>query len=286
MEEVLEKLYKSLYTVFEENLKSKEKKYNEQGELDVFKTLLTLSKVQKELVRLVELSAIERAVLVYDFSKEDFEECLKSKMIRQGLTINDSKYFISANGLYHYYKSNGLSIADVFISYDELKFSSEEIVLKSQEKIWCIFLLLFGADGIDNKLNLTKLNQNDLEKYYSFLQLIEAKISEKGLTFGKEIPWSTGKNTNFRRFITNNVLLPKTGIYYDRPTNNYYLDLTTRKNVKYFLDLLLDNYDGVERILANELFRDALRELSNSLLEELSIIPKDLNNIVVEELYG
>lgn len=286
MDLLLEKLYNSILSVFEDNLKSKEKKYNEDGQLDVLKTLLTLSKTQKEMIKLIESSAIEKGVLIYDFSKFEFDECLKQKLIRQGSTINDTKYYIGSFGLYYYYNSNGLSLDEVLICYDEMKFSTEEIVLKSQEKIWCVFLLLFGADNIESKLDTSTLSHRDLEKYFSFLKLIEDKLMEKGVKLGKNVSWGTGKDTSFRHFITNNVLLPKTGLYHDRPTYNYHLDLTKRKNAKYLLDLILDNYDGAERIMANELFRETLRELSNLLLFELSVIPSDINNYVFEELFG
>ena len=286
MDLLLKKLYNSILSVFEDNLKSKEKKYNEDGQLDVLKTLLTLSKTQKEMIKLIESSAIEKAVLIYDFSKFEFDECVKRKLIRQGLTINDTKYYIGSFGLYYYYNSNGLSLDEVLICYDEMKFSTEEIVLKSQEKIWCIFLLLFGADKFESKLDTSTLSHRDLEKYFSFLKLIEDKLMEKGVKLGKNVSWGTGKDTSFRHFITNNVLLPKTGLYHDRPIYNYYIDLTKRKNAKYLLDLILDNYDGAERIMANELFRETLRELSNLLLFELSVIPSDINNYVFEELFG
>jgi hypothetical protein len=286
MDQLLEKLYQSLFSSFDDNLKSKEKKYNENDELDILKTLLTLSKTQKEMIRLVESSSIEKAVLIYDFSKDEFDECLRRKLIRQASTINDTKYFIGTFGLYHYYASHNMSMDEVLISYDEMKFSTEEIVLKSQEKIWCIFLLLFGSDKFESKFDTTKLGHRDLVKYFSFLTLIEDKLLDKGVKLGKKVSWGTGKDSSFRAFITNNVLLPKTGLYHDRPTNNYYLDLTKRKNAKYLLDLILDNYEGAERIMANELFRESLRELSNLLLIELSVIPSEINHYVLEELFG
>jgi len=52
------------------------------------------------------------------------------------------------------------------------------------------------------------------------------------------------------------------------------------------LDLILDNYEGAERIMSNELFRESLRELSNLLLIELSVIPSEINNYILEELFG
>jgi hypothetical protein len=284
MDLLLEKLYNSLYSVFEESLRLREKKYNENEELDILKTLFTLSKSQKEIIRLVESSSIEKNVLVYEFSKEIFEECVKRKLIIQGLTINDTKYFIGSYGLFYHYQSHNMSIDEVLKSYDEMKFSTEEIVLKSQEKIWCIFLLLFGADKFESKLDTSKMSHRDLDKYFSFLPLIEENLLMKGIILGKKITWGSGKDTSFRSFITNNVLLPKTGLYYDRPTNNYYLDLSKRKNAIYLLNLILDNYEDIEKIMAYELFRESLRELSNLLLSEISVIPNEINHYIIEEL--
>jgi hypothetical protein len=284
MDLLLEKLYRSLYNVFEDSLKLREKKYNGNQELDLLKTLFTLSKSQKEIIRLVELSSIEKNVLIYEFSKEIFEECVKRKLIIQGLTVNDTKYFIGSFGLFYYYKSKDMNVDEVLKSYDDMKFSTEEIVLKSQEKIWCIFLLLFGADKFESKLDTSKLNHRELDKYFSFLSLIEDTLLIKGIKLGKKITWGSGKDKSFRSFITNNVLLPKTGIYHDRPTNNYYLDLSKRKNAIYLLDLILDNYVGAERIMANELLRESLRELSNLLLSEISVIPNEINRYLIEEL--
>jgi hypothetical protein len=283
---LLERLYQSLFSVFENNLKTKEKKFNENNDLDVFKTFLTLSKTQKEVINLIESSAIEKAILIYDFTKDEFDECISRSLIIQGSTINDTKFFIGAYGLYYYYFINDLIIDDVFKSYDQIKFSNDEIVLKSQEKIFCIFLMLFGADNFESKLDTSRLNHIELEKYFSYLKSIESVLSTHGLSLGKKISWTSGKDTTFRRFITNNVLLPKTGIYNDRPTNNYYLDLSKRKNAKYLLDLILDNYNGAERIMANELLRESFKELSKLLLIELSVIPSEINKYIIEELYG
>jgi hypothetical protein len=286
MELLLEKLYNSLLIVFEENLDSKDKKYNENNELDILKTLLTLSKHQKDKIRLLELSAIEKAVLVYEFSKDVFEECVNQKLIRQGLTINDSKFYIGTYGLYYYYQWKQVRLDSIFITYDDANFSTEKIVLKSTEKIWCIFLMLFGADKSESRLDTSKWSHRELEKYLTFLTIIEEKLINKGITLGKKVTWGSGKDSSFRGFITNNNLLPKTGLYFDRPTYNYYLDLTQKKNAKYLLDLILDNYSGAERIMVNELFRVVLRELSNLMLIELSIVPVDLNHFIKDELYG
>jgi hypothetical protein len=284
MEELLEFLYNNLSEQLNSFLKGKEKKYDENNNLDVLNTVLTLSKTQKELIRLFESSAVEKSVLIYQFSKISFEECIKSKFIRQGSTINDTKYFIGMNGLYHFYLSQNKSIIETFVSLDETRFKNDEISLKIQEKIWCIFLLLFGADSVENKLDTTILSHVELERLFNFLITIEKVLVTNGIKLGRSISWGTGKDKSFRSFITNNVLLPKTGIYFDRPTNNYFLDLTKRKNAIYLIDLILDNYDGAEKILAKDLFKNSLRELSNIMLIDLSIIPKELNQFIITEL--
>lgn len=284
MEEILEFLYNNLTEQLNSSLKSKEKKYDETKNLDVLNTVLTLSKTQKELIRLFESSAEEKSVLIYQFSKISFDECVKNQLIRQGSTINDTKYFIGVYGLYQFYLLKNKSIIETFVSIDETRFKNDEISLKVQEKIWCIFLLLFGADSVENKFDTTILSHIELDRYFNFLKSIEKVIINNGIKLGKSISWGTGKDKSFRSFITNNVLLPKTGIYFDRPTNNYFLDLTKRKNAIYLIDLLLDNYDGAEKILAKDLFKNSLRELTNLMLIDLSIIPKELNEFILSEL--
>ena len=106
------------------------------------------------------------------------------------------------------------------------------------------------------------------------------------IQLGKEIGWGKGKNISFRKFITNNVDLPKTGVYKTPSKSKYWLDLTKRKNVKFILDLILDQYLGERRIMINEIFFNALKNLSNSMPSELSLMPKPLNKILVEELRG
>lgn len=284
MEDILEFLYNKLSEQLNSLIKGKEKKYDETNNLDVLNTVLTLSKTQKELIRLFESSAEEKSVLIYQFSKISFEECLRNKLIRQGSTINDTKYFIGINGLYQFYILKNKSIIETFVSIDETRFKNDDISLKVQEKIWCIFLILFGADSVENKFDTTILSHTELERFFDFLMTIEKVIVNNGIKLGKSISWGTGKDKSFRSFITNNVLLPKTGIYFDRPTNNYFLDLTKRKNAIYLIDLILDNYDGAEKILAKDLFKNSLRELTNLMLIDLSIIPKELNQFIVSEL--
>jgi len=87
-----------------------------------------------------------------------------------------------------------------------------------------------------------------------------------------------------RKFSTNNVDLPNTGIYNDRPTSMYWLDFGKKKNVSFLLNLILDTYVGKERILANDLFFEVLRHLSNQMLIELDELPRDFNSYLIEEL--
>ena len=104
------------------------------------------------------------------------------------------------------------------------------------------------------------------------------------MILGKKIGWGTGKDVNFRKFITNNVDLPNTGIYNDRPTSMYWLDFGKKKNVSFLLDLFFDAYNNEERLVANVLFLEALRQMSNKMLTELGEIPSDLNTLLVMEL--
>ena len=114
--------------------------------------------------------------------------------------------------------------------------------------------------------------------------MIEAELVKNGLVLGKKISWGSGKDISFRKFITNNVDLPNTGIYNDRPTSMYWLDLKKRKNVAFLLSLILDSYDGEKRIMANDVFLVVLRHMSNQMLIELGEIPIPLNNYLLEEL--
>ena len=62
--------------------------------------------------------------------------------------------------------------------------------------------------------------------------------------------------------------------------------MSKRKNAKYLLELILDKYEGEERLIVNEIFYDALKELSYKLNTELGEIPSDINQYVIEELKG
>ena len=284
MERILEKLYSSLRHEFSNQLKIQEQKMNSNGELDVFKTYLTISKSQRDFRKLIESSAINKDTLELEFSKTDLDEALRKKLIRKGSILNDNKLFISSNGLYEYYLLKNLVLNDVFITFDDSKFVQDKLRLKLQEKLLCIFLILFGAHSEETSLDTTKLSDEVLDEYFKFLKLIESELESSGLLLGKKVSWGSGKDISFRKFITNNVDLPNTGLYNDRPTSVYWLDLSKKKNVSFLLDLLLDSYEGENRILVNDLLLEVLRKLSNRMLTELGEIPRDLNTLLVMEL--
>ena len=284
MKEILEKLYLSLMKQFEIQLKSQEKKVDDYGKMDVYQTYLTLSKSQRDFRKLIESSAINKDALEVEFSKYEIAQALDKKLIRKGTTINDNKLFISSNGLFEYYRINDLNLNKVFISYDDSKFIQDKLRLKPQEKYFCIFLVLFGAHSEDTLLDTTSLTDNVLNNYFIFLKSIEHELELIGLKLGKKVSWGTGKDVSFRKFITNNVDLPNTGIYNDRPTSMYWLDLGKKRNASYLLDLILDTYEGSQRILANDLFFELLRNLSNRMLTDLGVIPRDLNKNLLEVL--
>lgn len=284
MEELLEKLFFSLEQEFKNQLNPKELKTSTNGDVDVFKTYMSLSKSQRDFRKLIESSAINKDILEVDFTKELVATGLKQSLIRRGGTINDNKIFLCSNGLYQHYINKGYDLNAVFINFDDNRFSQEKLKLKMQEKLLCIFLILFGADSEENMLDTTKLREKDLQGYFQFLKLIEVELEKNSLNFGKKISWGSGKDINFRKFITNNVDLPNTGIYNDRPTSMYWLDFGKKKNVSFLLDLFFDTYNGSERLVANALFLEVLRKMSNKMLTELGEIPVTLNNYLLEEL--
>ena len=62
--------------------------------------------------------------------------------------------------------------------------------------------------------------------------------------------------------------------------------MSKRKNAKYLLDLILDKYVGEERLIVNEIFYDALKELSFKISIELGEMPGEINQYVIQELKG
>lgn len=286
MEEILEKLYFNLSEAFNENLKAKEIfKFEDNDSIDVLKTLLSLKKNNKVLNDLMLSGSISMDELKYLYPNGDINECLSNKYLLRGNSINRDKLFIGTAGLFKYYSLKNFNLINIFIDYDANNFILEkQLTLKSQEKIWCIFLLLFGADCQQNSFNSEGLSIDKLKIFHKFLISIEKEMQQNSVILGKKIGWDTGKDSSFRKFITNNVDLPKTPIYVRDSRYKYYLDLSKRKNVSYLLDLILDKYTGEKRLIINELFYNSLKELEYNMTIELGEMPRGLNKFLIEEL--
>ena len=238
MEELLTKLYNKLSEAFQEKLKPKEIHYfHDENSIDVFKTLMILKKSKNNLNKIMLEGSISKDELEHYFGKNIFDDCLDYNYIIRGNSLSSEKIFIGANGLFKLYSIKEYDIQDVFVAFDSNNFKLEkELSLKSQEKIWCIFLLLFGADCKENLFNTEGLSIKRLNDYHKFFISIEKEMKIRDINLGREIGWETGKDSVFRKFITNNVDLPKTGLYNKGSQWEYYLDLSKRKNAKYLLD--------------------------------------------------
>jgi hypothetical protein len=287
MEEILERLYISLGDAFVDSLKSKDiYKFEDNVTVDVFKTMLSLKKNNNDLNNLMLKGAISIDELKYLYSSETIKECLDNKYILRGNSINNDKLFIGAAGMYKYYSLRNFNITNVLIAFDANNFILEkQLILKSQEKVWCIFLLVFGADSEQSLFNSEGLSPQKLKTYHNFLISIEKEMKNNSVSLGKNIGWESGKDSSFRKFITNIVDLSKTSIYVFNGYK-YYLDLSKRKNVKYLLDLILDKYSGEGRLIVNDLFYEALKELEYKMTIDLGEMPKGLNKFLIEELKG
>jgi hypothetical protein len=285
MEEILEKLYFNLSEAFDQNLKAKEIfKFEDNDLVDVLKTLLSLKKNNNDLNNLMLRGSISMDELKYLYSNDVINECLNNKYILRGNSINNDKLFIGTNGMFKYYTLKEFNITNAFIAFDSNNFIlDKELTLKSQEKIWCIFLLLFGADCQQNLFNSEGLSIDKLKMYHNFLISIEKEMQKNNVNLGKPIGWLTGKDSSFRKFITNIVDLSKTPLYVFNGYK-YYLDLSKRKNVSYLLNLILDKYTGEKRLIINELFYNALKELEYNMTIELGEMPRGLNKFLIEEL--
>lgn len=288
MEELLVKLYDSLSQAFQEKLSKKEIYYFEDIDgIDVFKTLMFLKKTNKNLNDLMLEGSVSIDELKYLFENEVIDDCFKSNYIIKGNLINNDKVFIGANGMYKLYSIRGYNIQEVFKAFDSNNFQLEkEPSLNSQEKIWCIFLILFGADSAENSLNTEGLSNQKLNDYHRFFISIEQELKGKGISLGNTISWDKGKNTAFRKFITNIDDLSKTSLYFKKGSYQYYLDLSKRKNSKYLLDLFLDKHKGEERLIANEIFYDALKDLSYRISIDLGEMPRTINKFIIDGLMG
>lgn len=285
MEELLTRLHDSLSMAFKNSLKNKELCYQKNGDsIDVFKTLISLKKNNNDLNKLMLEGSLPLDVLEFEFDKELLNECLRNKYFLKGHAINNNKVFIGTNGLFELYRLKNYEIYDVFKAFDLKNFILDKFTLNNKEKIWCIFLILCGADKEENLFNSEGLTTRKLNDYHLFLQSIEKELIDKGIILGKKIGWDSGKDASFRGFITNNVNLPKTGLYSVKNKYKYYLNITSKKNAKYLINLVLDGYEGEKRLYVNDIFYDVLKDLNFKISLELGEIPKDLNEFIIQEL--
>lgn len=282
---LLEKLKENLEYIFKSELKITELKSNSEGEIDVFKTYVTLAKTELNFRKLIEKSALPINDLKEAYG-DDFEEAVKGNFIKKGATINDNKVFITTKGLYKYYIENNFNVLDVFESFDDYKFPTQKLVIKRQEKILSLFLLLMGADSELNRFVTKNKDEATLIRYREFLIKIDDKIKESGLSIGSEFDWNTGKKVTFRGFIQENNHLPKTGIYgFQTGDKSYWLNLEYKRNVSYFISLLLDEYiDPTDLWIAKEKLHDILQDLSDSIPSLLLEMPKKLNSGFINAL--
>lgn len=286
MEELLTKLYEKLGETFKGELKAKDIHYFEDSKsIDVFKTLMFLKKNNNDLNKIMIKGSISKDELEHFYGKDIFNHCINKEFVIRGNLLNNDKIFIGANGLFKLYSIKEYNFQDVFIAFDSNNFKlGKRLTLKSQEKIWCIFLLLFGADKKESPFNTEGLSHKELGDYHKFLKSIEKEVIKNNLDLGGKIGWDTGKDSVFRKFITNNVDLPKTSLYFKGNKHQFYLDISKRKNAKHLLNLILDNYSGEQRLLANDMFYDTLNELSFKISMDLGEMPGTINKYIIEEL--
>lgn len=285
MVEILTALYQNLSDSFVNSLKPKElNNFPENESIDVLNTLMNLKKNKNVINELMLKGAVSVEELIYKYGEQSFKKCLENKYIIKCNSINNDKVFIGTYGLCVLYREKGFKTDYVFNTYDKQNFEAEKLKLKAQEKIWCIFLILFGADNKESSFDTENFSNDQLVKYHSFFKIIEDEIIKNKINLGSKIGWETGKDKVFRKFITNNVDLPRTSLYHNLNKYNYYLDLSSKKNVKFLLDLILDKYHGEERLLINDVFYNVLKDLSDKISIELYEIPADINRFLIEEL--
>lgn len=284
MEELLSKLYSHLTESFQDNLKSSDLVLmSDCDSLDVLKTFLSLKKSQKDIITLMHKSAISIDELIY-ISNEGYVNCLNNKFILKGTGLYSNKAFLGLNGIFEYYSINSLDFRNAFISYDSRIFPVVSYSLKPQEKIWCIYLLLLGANSLETCYDTEAFSPSKLETNHKFFETIEKVMADNAIKLGKSITWSTGKDKSFRGLIGNNVDLMKTDLVHKKGNYKYYLNFSRKKNAEYLLDLILDKYNGAERIDANDLFYDSLKELSFMMLTEIGEMRVDINKHIIEIL--
>jgi hypothetical protein len=282
MENILNQFNIKLIETLELKVSNKEKIYIE-NHFDTLSTLITVSKTEKAFKELVDLSCLEREVIDFQYSKEDINEVIEKGYVKISDFLGENKLHISFQGLYELYRLKNWDLNLVFRQIDLHKFPNRRLKLKIQEKLWCIFLILIEADSAEKAFDTNIIGNEKLEKYFGFIKIVEKVIDNSGILIGSKVNWGKGKDANLRSFITNTVDLPKTGIYH-YSGKKYWLDLSSKRNAKNILDLILDGHDGHKRILINELLKNCFFRLTGELLTELNESHDTYNNFIKSEL--
>ena len=189
MLEILEELNNLLSGVFQKKLLKKDLFYFEgSNEMDVFKTLMFLKKDKNALNKLMLEASISIDELSYKYDKQDVKKCLEEKLLVRGTNLSSKMIFIGTNGLYEYYRQKNYNLNNIFIAFDSNRFlTNTKLNLKPQEKIWCIFLLVFGANNQENFFDTEAISNEELNKYLNFFKLIENKLIDLNINLGSEI---------------------------------------------------------------------------------------------------
>lgn len=284
MEELLEILHENMKNTLLEELSNREKKFFPNKELDVFSTLISLNKSELKYRAIIEKGGIKREDLDLKFVKSNIQEAYSRDLIRHGIFANENVYFISSSGLFFYYKRNELPVWQVFQAYDDVKLPVRNLRLKIQEKIWVAFLLITGSDE-QNPFDISKDSEREkkLAKYFEFFKLIESEFKNRGLKMGSLISWGKGKDVDFKKFLTNNVDLPKTGLY-EFKSSKYWLNITDSKSAKLIVGFLLDEYTGHDLVIAKSLLKKSLKTLEKEMLFELNEMTEGTDSKILREL--
>lgn len=284
MEKLLDILYENMKKTLLEELSNREKKFFPNNELDVFTTLISLNKSELKYRYIIEKGGISREDLELKIVKSNFQEACSRDFIRHGIFANENVYFISTSGLFFYYKINELPVWQVFQAYDDFKLPIRNLRLKIQEKIWVTFLLLVGSNE-QNPFDITKDSEREkkLTKYFNFFKLIEIEFKNRGLKMGNLISWGKGKDVDFKKFLTNNVDLPKTGLY-EFKSSKYWLNIKDAKSAKLIVEFLLDEYSGHDLVIAKSLLKKSFKTLEKEILFELNEMTDGVDHKILREL--
>jgi hypothetical protein len=281
---ILKELADKLGESFESDRETRRK--FEDYHKDLLVTYLCLTKNEKGFRRLIESSSISEYILTQNFNMNILGYCIEKKfVIRCQTPANVNEYHISAAGIYNLQSQGEVNLESLFVELDRIRLPELSFKLKSEEIILCLFLFIVGADSKENGFILknTELEKNSFE----FLKKIEETLLSKGISFRKKITFGKGKKINFRKFITENVDLPKTELFHSFNSSNigYYLDLSTRQNIVALLDLILFNYSEHEKVIKKRVLFNELFALSNNAFQDLGgEITPPLNEKLKNEL--